>query len=378
MPSGSGGTHSRQGGQPEPPTSTPQQPNARSARSSAYPHEGDPAHGERHPLPRDRRTGGTPLGVAPGRRAGYRRGAGPPRRRRPELRRHVLPHRALSRTPPRGHGRRGGRRHRGRRPRRHRLRRGRPRDLHRQPAGRLQHRARHGRRPADQAARRHPLRDRRRHDDARPHLCVPAPPDRTPRPRRHRPAARGGRRRRSHLHPVGAAARRERDRHRLHRREGRDRPGPRLHAHHRLPPRGRRRRGSASSPTARASRWSSTASADDVRRLAGLAQPARAAGLLRDGVRPDPADRRDAAGRQGLAVRHPPRAGRLHRRPRGARGARRRALRPRRLRPHHASRSTSATPSTTPSRRTATSSPAAASAPPSSSSSPDHPHHPPR
>ena len=49
--------------------------------------------------------------------------------------------------------------------------------------------------------------------------------------------------------------------------------------------------------------------------VARLAEPARPARLLRHGVRPHPADRRDAAGRQGLAVRHPSRTRRLHRRP---------------------------------------------------------------
>ena len=83
--------------------------------------------------------------------------------------------------------------------------------------------------------------------------------------------------------------------------------------------------------------------------LAGLAEPARPAGLLRHRVRPDPADRRDAAGGQGLAVRDPPGAGRLHRRPGRAGRAGRRAVRPRRRRPHHASRSTSATRWRTPS-----------------------------
>ena len=200
---------------------------------------------------------------------------------------------------------------------------------------------------------------------------LPAPPDRGPGPRLHRPAARGGRWRRSHLQPVGPPARHQRDRHRLHRREGRDRQGPRLHAHHRLHARGRRGPGPRAHRRRRRPGGLRQHRRDDERRVAGLAEPARAARLLRDGVRPHPADRRDAAGRQGLAVRHPARPRRLHRRPRGARGARRRALRPRRLRPHHGRRSTSATPWTTPSRPTATSSPAAASAPPSSSSSPD-------
>ena len=205
--------------------------------------------------------------------------------------------------------------------------------------------------PADQAARRDPVRDRRRDDDARPHhapTCCAASRTLNAGDTVLLHAAAGGVG--LIFTPVGPPARRQRDRHRLHRREGRDRPGARLRAHDRLHAARTSRRGSARSPTAPACRWSTTASA---RRpfavVAGLAEPARAAGLLRHGVRPDPADRRDAAGRQGLAVRHPPRAGRLHRRPGRARRARRRAVRPRRLRPHHASRSTSATPSTTPS-----------------------------
>ena len=57
---------------------------------------------------------------------------------------------------------------------------------------------------------------------------------------RHRAAARGGRRGRPDLHPVGQAAGHQRDRHRLHRREGGGGAAARLRAHHRLPPRGRR------------------------------------------------------------------------------------------------------------------------------------------
>ena len=178
---GADGTRSRQSGQPEPPTHTTPQPNARSARSSAYPNEGDPSMAKGI---RFYETGGPevlrweslPVGEpGPG-----------------EVRvRHVAVGLNFADTyfrtglyparPARRHGRRGGRRHRGRRPRGHRLRRGRPGHLHRQPARRLQHRARHGRRPADQAARRDPVRDRRRDDHARPHLRLPAAPDRTPR-----------------------------------------------------------------------------------------------------------------------------------------------------------------------------------------------------
>ena len=61
-------------------------------------------------------------------------------------------------------------------------------------------------------------------------------------------------------------------------------------------------------------------------------RPPRTAGLLRHLVGPDPADRRHGPGHQGIAFRHPPGAGRLHRGPGGARGARRRALRPRGIR----------------------------------------------
>ena len=180
------------------------------------------------------------MGVTRGRRTGTRRGPGATRRGRPELRRHVLPQRPLPRRPAGRDGRRRCRRRRGRGRGCHQRRRGRPGHLHGQPPGCLQHRADHVGGSPDPAPRVDPVRHRRRHDHARPDLGVPASPHR-PAPRgRHRAAPRGRRRCRPHLHPVGAPAGHQRDRHRLHRREGGGGPGPRLRAHDHLHPRGRR------------------------------------------------------------------------------------------------------------------------------------------
>ena len=277
------------------------------------------------------------MGVARGRRARARRGAGPPRGRRPELRRHLLPHRPLPgrRCPP-GMGveaagvveavgagvtdfAEGDRvTYTG------------------SPLGAYSTERVMPAAPLIKLPDAIAVRDRGRHDHARPHLGLPAAPHRaaaapaTPCCCTPPPAASA-----CIVHAVGAAARPQRDRHRLHRREGRDRPGPRLRRTPSSTPARTSRRGSASSPTASASRSSTTASARTTfaGSLDSLAAP-RPAGLLRHGLRPDPADRRDAARDQGLAVRDAPGAGRLHRRPGRARRARRRAVRPRRRRPH--------------------------------------------
>src|SRR4051812_23460287 len=55
--------------------------------------------------------------------------------------------------------------------------------------------------------------------------------------------------------------------------------------------------------------------------VVGLAAPPRTARVLGDGLRPDPADRRYAAGREGVAVRHAAGPGGLHRRSGRARRA---------------------------------------------------------
>ena len=198
---------------------------------------------------------------------------------------------------------------------------------------------------------------------------LPAAPHRRPERGRHRPAARRGRRRRPDLHPVGKAAGHQRDRHRLHRREGRDRPRPRLRRTSSSTPARTSPRGSGRSPTAPACRWSTTASArttvpvslDSLSRRGLLVCFGTASGPI------PPIDAMQLAVKGSLFVTRPALADYIAD-PAERAALAGRAVRPRRVRPDHGSRSTSATRSRTPSRRTATSSPAAASAPPSSAS----------
>ena len=107
------------------------------------------------------------------------------------------------------------------------------------------------------------IADRSRGDaDAEgPDGAVPVPPDVPAQGGRDDPVPRRGGRRRPHRLPMGARARRDDDRHRRLRREGRAREGERLHAHDRLHARELRRARQGSSPAARACRSSTTASA---------------------------------------------------------------------------------------------------------------------
>ena len=109
------------------------------------------------------------------------------------------------------------------------------------PLGRVQHRARHVGRPPHQAAGRHRVRHGRRHDDARTHDVVP--------PAAHRARLKAGDTVLLHaaaggvgliftqwarllgINVIGSVSTR---------REGGSRQGPRVRAHHRLHPRGRR------------------------------------------------------------------------------------------------------------------------------------------
>ena len=196
-----------------------------------------------------------------GRRARPRPGARAPHLRRGQLHRHLLPHRPLSaaaaerpRLRRRRRGRGGGRgrhRHQGRRPRR----------LPARPAGRLLRRARDAGRRADPAARRRLRPHRVDADDEGHDGAVPVPPGLSAQGRRDHPVPRRRRRRRPGRLPVGARARRDDDRHRQHRREGRDRPGATA-ARTPSSPRARTSPSAcARSPTARACRWSTTRSA---------------------------------------------------------------------------------------------------------------------
>ena len=191
--------------------------------------------------------------------------------------------------------------------------------------------------------------------------------------RRHGAAARRRRRRRPDRQPVGAAARHHGDRHRVDRREGRDRPRPRLRRHDRLHRARTSRPGSASSPTAPAYRSSTTASArrptpsslDSLRRRGLLVCFGTASGPI------PPIDAMQLAIKGSLFVTRPALADYI------ADPAERAELAGElfdhvAVGPDHDRRSTSATPSRTRSRPTATSRPAAPSAPRSSTSSPDH------